>query len=177
MYSSSGREKRRAERVLYPGGVHVSWNLQAGYPKYAVVKFADISRTGAKIVSPVNIPVREYIAMRAEEINLHGSALVRHCERAPGGKFVIGVEFREKFDLGRLKAQIEAQQAAEEAAAANAATETGEEAELLDSAAEAELGAIVSFETARETARDADGGPSAPVGQEAPAVTEAPKPL
>ena len=73
------RENRRHHRSRCFGFVRISWEDSHGLVKYAQAKCLDVSGEGLKIETTQPIPVFSMLSLRADFINLSGSARVRHC--------------------------------------------------------------------------------------------------
>jgi len=82
---------RRHLRVLYGGPVRLAWDDDRGEPRYTIAKCLDVSEAGLRIEAPVSIPLRTYVTLRAERINVCGTAAVKNVARA-GSKFILGLE-------------------------------------------------------------------------------------
>jgi hypothetical protein len=87
----SQRMIRRFQRTPYLGPVRISWEDEHGLPKYAQGTCLDFSAGGLRIEAPQPIPVRSIISLRADRINLGGSATVKRVSRR-GSKYVLGLE-------------------------------------------------------------------------------------
>ena len=81
---------RRHERLPYLGPVFISWEDKHGLPKYAQARCRDVSEGGLRIEVPEPIPVHSRISLRADRIDLHGSATVKHIARY-GSKYILGL--------------------------------------------------------------------------------------
>ena len=84
---------RRHRRILYTGPVRLSWQGAAG-PCYATAKCMDVSASGMRFECSEPIPVRSMVSLRAERLNVSGSATVRHLARR-GAKYRVGLELTE----------------------------------------------------------------------------------
>jgi hypothetical protein len=87
----TARNLRRHHRLLYTGHVDLSWTDTRGQVKFVRTKCLDISDNGISVQAPEPIPVRSSVSLRAERLNLSGSATVRHVIRI-GAKFILGLE-------------------------------------------------------------------------------------
>jgi hypothetical protein len=85
------RDIRRHHRLCYTIPARISWEGLHGSPRHAQVKCIDLSETGLRLEAPEPIPVRSSVYLRAERINLAGSATVKHVERQ-GAKYILGLE-------------------------------------------------------------------------------------
>ena len=84
------KDIRRHHRIPYVGPVRLSWEDQ-GRAKFIMAKCVDISETGLRVEVSEPIPIRTNLQLRAERINLGGSASVKHCVRY-GAKYLLGLE-------------------------------------------------------------------------------------
>lgn len=84
-------ESREHRRFSYDGTVLLQWKA-GGEDKYTRGHAVNVSRSGMKLIVSEPIPYREFVNLRADEIQIAGSACVRHCERFRG-KFMVGLEF------------------------------------------------------------------------------------
>jgi hypothetical protein len=82
---------RKHRRIPYMGPIRLSWEDERGQPRFVQSKCVDISERGLRVEAPQPIPVRTCVMLRAERINLSGSATVRHSERY-GAKYLLGIE-------------------------------------------------------------------------------------
>lgn len=85
------KDIRRHDRIPFAGPVRICWEETHGPPKYALGKCLEVSESGMRIEVPEPIPPRSKISMRADAINFHGSATVKHVARR-GSKYVVGLE-------------------------------------------------------------------------------------
>ena len=86
----SKRDIRRYQRIPYLGAVGISWEDEHGLPRYAPATCLDVSEGGLRIEVPERIPVSSRISLRADRINLQGSATVKHIARR-GSKYILGL--------------------------------------------------------------------------------------
>jgi hypothetical protein len=84
---------RREDRLACDHKVTVLWRDQRGQDKFAQAKALDICEQGLRLQMPEELPRHAYLAISATKLGLMGHASVRHCIRAQGSKFSIGVEF------------------------------------------------------------------------------------
>jgi len=84
------RDIRRHPRVPYLGRVRISWEDTHGTPKYALASCLNISEGGVSIETPEPIPVYTNVSLRADQVNLAGSAAVKHIARR-GSKYILGL--------------------------------------------------------------------------------------
>lgn len=87
----TGRDLRRHNRLIYSGSIRLSWNDAQGQPKYTLAKCIDISKSGLRVESAEPVPIRANVSLRADRINISGSASVRYVARR-GSKFILGLE-------------------------------------------------------------------------------------
>jgi len=99
------REARKHPRIAYGAPVTISWEDAIGAPKYARASFTDISEGGLRIEVLSNVSVRTYVSLRAERLNLSGSATVRYVVRT-GSKYRIGLELSQPL-RGRALAAVQ----------------------------------------------------------------------
>jgi PilZ domain len=83
---------RRQARVEVAVPVDVMWTDRHGDERFATARSIDICESGIRIQVPEALPERSYVRLRADRINLAGSASVRSCVKK-GTKFVVGLEF------------------------------------------------------------------------------------
>jgi len=88
----SRRENRRHPRVSYAGAVRISWQDERGLSRFAKAKCLDLSQEGLRIEMTQPIPVLSTLLLRAEQINLGGSASVKHIA-SRGCKYILGLNF------------------------------------------------------------------------------------
>ena len=86
----SKKENRQYRRVPYSGPARISWEDERGLTRFAHAKCIDVSEEGLRIETSEVIPVRSQISLRADRINLSGSATVRNI-RGRGSKYILGV--------------------------------------------------------------------------------------
>ena len=80
----SKKENRQYHRIPYSGPARISWEDEHGLIRFAHAKCIDVSEGGLRIEMSESIPVRSQISLRADRINLSGSATVRNIRwRAP----------------------------------------------------------------------------------------------
>jgi hypothetical protein len=87
----SANDRRRHRRIPYVGPVCIFLDDNRGRTKYVHAKFLNISEGGLRIEAPEPLPVGAHISLRAERINLVGSAVVKHVVRC-GSKYLLGLE-------------------------------------------------------------------------------------
>ena len=97
----SRRELRRHRRRPYSGSIRVAWENPPGLCRYAQAKCLDISEGGLRVQSPVPIPIHTRVILRAEGMNLAGSASVRHMTRH-GSKFILNLHLSEALPTEAL---------------------------------------------------------------------------
>ena len=79
--------------------VILSWEGPDGNTHTLHTRGLDMSRLGARVESPKPMTEGLNIYLRAPELNLMGSAVVKHCI-ARGLKYRIGLEFRNPLTKG-----------------------------------------------------------------------------
>jgi hypothetical protein len=77
--------------MSYLGRAVISWEDTHGRAKFAPAKCLDVSEAGMRIETTEPIPVYANIWLRADQINLVGSATVKHIARH-GSKYILGLE-------------------------------------------------------------------------------------
>jgi hypothetical protein len=82
---------RKHLRIPYSGPVRISWEDQRGELNFAAGKCLDISKAGLQIELPVSIPRGTYLTLRADRINVSGTASVRNV-MSKGSKYILGLE-------------------------------------------------------------------------------------
>jgi hypothetical protein len=88
---TSKKDTRRHTRIPFLGAVRISWEDAHGLRKYAQGRCLDVSEDGLRIDAPEPIPLHSTVSLRAEAIDLAGSATVKHVARR-GTKIVLGLE-------------------------------------------------------------------------------------
>lgn len=68
------------------------WKDGQGVDRFTTARSIDISESGMSITTPEPITERSYVILRADKLDLHGTASVRHCLRK-GSSYVVGLEF------------------------------------------------------------------------------------
>ena len=102
-------ELRRHPRIQYAGVVFLSWKTFEGQRNHVLGRSLDVSERGIALMLATRIPVGSFVRVRAEGLNLDGSATVRRFARLPGG-YVLGLELNESLDPDVL-AELDASQA------------------------------------------------------------------
>jgi len=92
----SKKDFRRHHRVPYIGRVRISWEDSPGLPKFAAAKCLDVSEGGMRLETLEPIKLYTILSLRAEQINISGSATVKHVERH-GSKYVLGLEMSQSL--------------------------------------------------------------------------------
>ncbi len=87
----STKDTRRHRRGLYAGPIRVSWEESSGLIKYTEAKCLDVSEGGLRVEARAPIPLRTYVSLRAEKIDLAGTASVKHVARR-GAKYILGLQ-------------------------------------------------------------------------------------
>jgi len=72
--------------------VQLSWTDRSGDQKFAYAKILDLSESGMRVEAREQLAKQAYVALRADQIGLQGSASVRSCTKQ-GTKYVVGLEF------------------------------------------------------------------------------------
>jgi hypothetical protein len=102
-------EFRRHPRIQYGGVVFISWKTFDGQRNHVLGRCLDVSEQGMALTLAARIPVGSFVKVRAEGLNLDGSATVRWFKRLPG-EYVLGLELNESLDPDVL-AELDASQA------------------------------------------------------------------
>ena len=84
------KTNRQYRRVPYCGPARISWEDEHGLTRFAHGKCIDVSEGGLRIEMSEPLPVRSRISLRADRINLSGSATVRNI-RWRGCKYILGL--------------------------------------------------------------------------------------
>ena len=82
---------RRHFRFDYLGPVRLFWDDPQGRTKYLQVLCLDISENGLRVDASEQLPTNTRVSLRAELIELSGTAIVRHS-KPQGDRFVLGLE-------------------------------------------------------------------------------------
>jgi hypothetical protein len=96
-------ELRRTGRMNFPDRVFLGWDGEDGEPRFTIARGVNISPTGISVRVNHSIPVRSYVSLRSESLNLSGNASVRYCIRRDGW-YRLGLEFSSGIMLGKLNA-------------------------------------------------------------------------
>lgn len=91
------RENRRHQRIPYLGAIRISWENERGLTSHAKAKCLDISEEGLRIEVAEPIPIRSTVLLRADQINLGGSASVRHVTWR-GCKYILGLNLTQALE-------------------------------------------------------------------------------
>ena len=91
-----GSEKRQDLRFRFMGVVFLHW-IEADDENYVMGKCVDISMGGLGVEVALRIPVGTEVKVRAEWVNLDGSATVRRASRR-GAVFQIGLQLKHPLD-------------------------------------------------------------------------------
>jgi len=83
---------RRSERIPALCPVSISWDDGHGEPKFAIAKGRNICENGVSLRVNEPLPVRSYVSLHSESLQLSGTAAVRYCLRA-NGCYSVGLEF------------------------------------------------------------------------------------
>ena len=89
-------EKRRHDRIPYNGPIRIAWETENGELRYAMGKCVDISESGLRIELPEPVPVRSYVTLRADGINLSARASVRSVDRR-GIRCLVGLQLSQEI--------------------------------------------------------------------------------
>jgi len=84
------KDHRLHTRVPYCGPARISWEDERGLTRFAHAKCIDVSREGMRIESSEPIPLLSRLSLRADRINVSGSATVRNVAWR-GCKYILGV--------------------------------------------------------------------------------------
>jgi hypothetical protein len=77
------------------------WADAPGHTRYVQAKSLDISQSGIRIEAPEPIAVSTSLWLRADSINLAGSAVVKHVSRH-GSVYIVGLELSESVSKQAL---------------------------------------------------------------------------
>jgi len=83
---------RRHRRTPLAAPVQLSWTDRDGNQKFAYAKILDVSESGMRVEAREPLAKQAYVALRADQAGLQGSASVRTCVKQ-GTKYVVGLEF------------------------------------------------------------------------------------
>jgi PilZ domain len=86
----SKKDNRLHHRVLYSGQARIAWEDEQGLTRFAHAKCIDVSQGGLRIEAAERIPLLARISLRADRINLSGSATVRNVGWR-GCKYILGL--------------------------------------------------------------------------------------
>jgi hypothetical protein len=84
---------RRNDRRPCDHKVTVMWRDSRGEDKFVQAKTLDICELGLRMQIPEALPRQTYLALSSSKLGLVGHASVRHCARARGSQYTVGVEF------------------------------------------------------------------------------------
>jgi hypothetical protein len=87
---------RRHRRIPYLSDVSILWDDTPGHTRYMRAKCLDISEAGICIEAPKPIPVHTRIHLRADRINVAGSATVKYVVPR-GSKHLLGLELSDSL--------------------------------------------------------------------------------
>jgi hypothetical protein len=85
------KNNRRHFRIHYLGPVRLFWDDAEGRTKYLQVLCLDISENGLRVDSSESLPMNTRVSLRADLIELAGTAIVRHIH-GQGSRFILGLE-------------------------------------------------------------------------------------
>jgi hypothetical protein len=88
--------KRRHERIPYTGPVRLSWEDERGQVLYTSGRCVNVSDGGLRIEVPEWVPVRTNVTLRADRINVSGTAVVKHVSRR-GTRFLLGLAISQQL--------------------------------------------------------------------------------
>ncbi len=84
---------RRYIRSPINSRFELGWQDQRGWQKQMQTRGINMSSAGASVMSPEPIAAGSVVYVNSKELQLMGSATVRHCTERKS-KFLIGLEFR-----------------------------------------------------------------------------------
>ena len=117
MPNSLKKDLRKHNRISRIGRVFIAWEDPQGCIQYAQAQCLEVSEGGLRISAPQPIPVRSRISLRGDEIDLFGTAIVRHSTRK-GFKYILGLELAQPMS-DKASASIREQIAARALLASN----------------------------------------------------------
>jgi PilZ domain len=86
------KHNRRQVRFYYSGPVRLFWDDAEGRTKYLEALCVDISENGLRVDSNESLPMNTRVSLRADLIELAGTAIVRHIH-GQDSHFILGLEF------------------------------------------------------------------------------------
>ncbi len=86
-------DERRYLRSPISSRIEMGWQDARGWNKQTQSRGVNMSSAGAQVISAEPIPVGRPVYLHSKELQLMGSAIVRHCTER-GSKFLIGLEFQ-----------------------------------------------------------------------------------
>jgi hypothetical protein len=86
-------DDRRYIRSPISSRIEVGWQDERGWQKQMQTRGVNMSSTGASVLAAEPIAVGSAVYLNSKELQLMGSATVRHCTERKS-KFLIGLEFR-----------------------------------------------------------------------------------
>ena len=93
---------RRFGRTAYAGGIRLGWD-ERGELRYLQAKCLDISTGGLRVEASAGIPLQSRVSLRVDELNLSGSAILKHVERR-GSKYVLGLQLSQTLHAKTMAA-------------------------------------------------------------------------
>jgi hypothetical protein len=99
----SERENRQHQRIPYCGSARISWEDERGLTRYAQAKCVDVSKEGLRIELSEPIPVRSRLLLRADLLDVGGSATVRYTAWSRC-KYILGLNLSHTLNDDALAA-------------------------------------------------------------------------
>ena len=87
------KDVRRKPRVGVREQVRLRWNDAYGVQKIAAAVTSEVSKTGIRLELNKEIPPGTVVSLDCHGLKLIGVAVARHCRRAPGNHYTVGLEF------------------------------------------------------------------------------------
>ena len=87
----SNRDLRRYHRVPYVSPLRIRSEDANGNSFYGYAKCVDVSEGGLRIEAQAPVSVGTYLSLRADQLNLGGTARLKHVARK-GSKYILGLE-------------------------------------------------------------------------------------
>ena len=84
------KDNRLHPRVAYSGPARIAWEDERGLTRFAHAKCIDVSQGGLRIEAAEPIPLLSRLSLRADRINISGSATVRNIAWR-GCKYILGL--------------------------------------------------------------------------------------
>src|SRR4051812_33038250 len=94
------KDLRRNERIPAQERVAIGWDDSSGH-KFVLANCLNVSPKGISVRLESPIPVRSYVSLRSEKLQLSGNAAVKYCIRR-NTWYQVGLEFNPgvKFNKG-----------------------------------------------------------------------------